>query len=403
MKRLTIFMSFIFLASMLVMSLPERSEGGWGDKIKQTVNKSKGRIKSTYNKTKEKTGNTYNRTKETYKRKARNTYNQGKQKTQYYYQKKKQNFGNQGKSIVNKTTRVIRNAGRRYGNATAQQLENMRNRGSQEFRDAKRILDRKGREALKSVGETYNRYGNEVGRKFKNFTMKNTSASASRIKRAIDAMNDNHQRNYLLHMANRDPVLTEKIGMYVIMYSPRVARLAVNTAIHVSGKAGYYVKTKEGRRKAVEAAVVTAVMYQKFDRDVKEMTTVAVRGACRNVHIDTPYGRVSLESYTKTYIKEKCPYLEGTSIAEDPAKAFTYIVIFNDPSYVTKEMRIIENPDTGHLVSMDEMLEYSAPQEYAQTMKVLETVEAIETLGDGEASPEDIMAAALVLEKANAI
>jgi len=190
----------------------------------------------------------------------------------------------------------------------------------------------------------------------------------------------------------------EKIKEMYYKYGPIVGAATA----HAANKAVVAISDPKNQKKAAAATITTCIIVSRMKSQGKHTAADTLRTTCQNVHITDDRGRrVSLEKYCQNYIATNHPYLEGTSIANDPVGAFTYVVVFHDVGYVTKEMKIIRTPN-GEFASMEEAIIGASPLGTEATMEALETAEAFETLTDEDVTEKDIIIAAQMLQKANA-
>jgi len=391
MRRVVKYLSMQCLATFIMVTavpLPDANSQGWGDRFRQKTgsftNKASNRVSGWSNRAKNKTRSYIKKKKSSFTNRARNET----RKWSSGVGTKVRNFGEKVKrnspSIRNRVkqgTRAITGQaseyGKHLGNRVRQtatgighQVHSAVSAQSERINQTVRELKSRGHTAVRNVSVIAKKYGDNAGKQIVSLYNRH----GSKIATAVSAMYEKH-----------GPSIGERMKL-----------VADRTRNWASGK-----MTKTKVDKAVFAAVAASSIYSRFNDKVKTRTKNTIEKITNTIQVKDRNGRVaSLNDYMKTWINTKAPALKGTSIAEDPVEAITYGVLFRDTDYIVNDLRIVRTPG-GQIVSIRDRVEQTGSLDVDATLRMIEVVDNVETLSDREASPEDMVIAAKMLQKVN--
>lgn len=157
------------------------------------------------------------------------------------------------------------------------------------------------------------------------------------------------------------------------------------------------------RDRAIHAGLRTISLMHNIQANSQHMTVDAMRSVSRTVTIPGADGvPVSLEEYSRGWVRTNAPYLEGSSIEQDPIGSIGYMVVFQDMDYVASEMRVVRGPSGEHLSITEAATVQVSPFMPDNALEALETAAAFETLGAEEFIEDDFMWALNTLQRVNA-
>jgi hypothetical protein len=240
---------------------------------------------------------------------------------------------------------------------------------------------------------TYHDLGEKYGDKLQNYL----SRTGTGITDKWNSWNGQAKSNFLDAYEFHAKPQFDRISAAYHKYGP----IAGAATAYVANCAYAAIRDPENQKKSVGAVITTCIIVQKMKSEGQHLAVGAVRNTCHNVTIvDSKGHKMSLEGYCQNYIVEKHPYLADTTIGQDPISAFTYVVVFNDVGYVTKEMKVVKGAEGDYMSIEDAMMKVS-PLEHRTTMEYVETVEAFAILADDDVNEEDVLAASHLIQKAN--
>lgn len=289
---------------------------------------------------------------------------------------------------------AVESAYKRWGVPAAQKIaDSYRYYGPRVGQSVSSAYQKWGEKVGDSVRSTYHDLGEKYGDRFQNYLIR----TETRITDSWNTWSGQAKSNFLDAYELHARPQFERISAAYRKYGPIIGAATAHAANRVHAA----VRDPENQKKAVGAAITTCIIVHRLKTDGKHMAVGAVRNTCQNVTVvDSKGRRVSLERYCQNYIEEKHPYLADTTIGQDPVGAFTYVVVFNDVGYVTKEMKVIKGPG-GDYMTMEDAMMMASPLDNNATIEYVETVEAFAILTDEDVNEEDVLAAAHLIEKAN--
>lgn len=152
------------------------------------------------------------------------------------------------------------------------------------------------------------------------------------------------------------------------------------------------VQDPQMRDRALEAALFTLEVYENR----AEYTTTGLKVVLQNVSVTTREGeRMNAEEFLRREIVRSCPFLAGTTIAEDPVRCLTYGVIYKDRDFLLNDLKVWPSPQGS--LSANEALAAALHADPARTMDALDRLEAWSVLTSPEASAEDAARAVATL------
>ena len=274
--------------------------------------------------------------------------------------------------------------------------------GSQAARQIDEISRRYGSQASREMSNLYERYGGQIAEDVANLASRHGAEAISQCSAVINQHGERAGRNLMQAYDQYGKHAGAALAEAIRRHGPAAGEKAGILLNEVLGHAGQYMENEENQRKAAEAVITTAVIYSKFDSEKKRITKEAITLAANNIEVVDPHGRrTNLNRYTQEWIGTNAPYLRGTSIAEDPAEAITYGVIYGDTNYICNDMKLLHCKD-GEFRSIRDTAIYESGFDADQTIAALEIADNFATLGDGEASADDLVAAAQMIERLQA-
>lgn len=362
----------------------------WSDKQKKNLQKS-------YDKNKRNANDYYNKKSKELKQNANSYYN--KKSNEY-----KQNANNYYSKKSYELNRKYNDYSKKYGENFAREYQDFHYKyGSNASNRLSKMTDKYGEIAARNIKEAYNKHGRDLGYRISRAYEKHGSEIAESIKESSDQYG---------------PVVGTRISKLYSKYSTDIAEdlhrtydqygkdigLEVEQTINTSyRKVTKYIKDPVQQKKAIDATIYSITKYRQLKDEMKVKTHSAISYAMNTIPVKDEDGNiVSLNEFTKNWIIEEAPYLKGTSIAEDPAEALTYIVVYRDIGYVVHDMNIIQNKH-GEFVSIEDAAIENSPFNSNETIVMLNAVEGFETLANGDSSADEIILAANDISKLNQI
>lgn len=152
------------------------------------------------------------------------------------------------------------------------------------------------------------------------------------------------------------------------------------------------IKDPQNQDRAIECAIKAIEIYDNR----QEFTTVAMKSVLQQVNLTTKDGEtMNAEEFMRREIVRQWPYLAGTTIAEDPVRCLTYGVIYKDKDFLFNDLKVIPSPQGA--VSANVALGRAINVDPAQTMDVLDRMEAWSVVAGGESTPEETAEAVAIL------
>ena len=146
--------------------------------------------------------------------------------------------------------------------------------------------------------------------------------------------------------------------------------------------------------------VLNALMtyiYQEAKDFPRKIAATALRSIAKNVTIYHEGQHITLEEYAQDWVEDYAPYLEGSSIYENPAEAVAYLLIFPDKDYIFNELKIIKTDD-GKSIAITEAIMATSKLKVDNVESLLEILDCYETFTDEAITLDDVDAAAVLLE-----
>ena len=252
-----------------------------------------------------------------------------------------------------------------------------------------------GEGAAQALHETYERYGKGIGDRLGELYRRHGSGIVDGVRRTLSRHGAAAGAAVLAAYTRLREGSAARVHEVIDRWGPAVGARAVEIAAHVQARAETYL-TPENAARALNAAITTVALYERFEEVKKRATKEAISFALDNIEVEVGGRRVSLHEATKGWIREKAPFLRGSTIADDPVEALTYGLIYRDMDYVTQDLRIVPTGDGG-FCSMTSALAHASPLDVDTTLEMLDVADGFATLADGNASAEDVVAAATVL------
>lgn len=284
--------------------------------------------------------------------------------------------------------------------------------GSKVAEMADSVMRTHGPRAAQAVRAVASRYGTRAATELRNAYAQHGPLLAARLQQAYDRHGRQLSGKLGTTLAAVGPLAATQIlnvyGRCSLAVSDKVRavydRHGEHLGLRISALAlriderylgGHDASTAE---KVLLATVHTASMYNRFDAIKRQATRTAIRTAAEHIPIKTADGRVlSLSDFAKEWVPAHVPVLAGTSIAQDPVEALTYIAVFKDTDYMLNEMKVVRGAG-GEFVAPAAYIAQSSPLDAGSTLAVIDAVEGFSTLADGEAGADDIVAAAALIQ-----
>jgi len=148
----------------------------------------------------------------------------------------------------------------------------------------------------------------------------------------------------------------------------------------------------------VFAGVRTALEVRtRYQKGKSELFGRAVDVLGNQVQVEVNGRRMTLNQASSQFIRERAPFLEGSSLAEEPVEALVYTLVAGDKGFAFREMKVVRNRQ-GQYVSCQELLLDSSPLDRGTTHQALETLEVMvelrSALKTGEGLPEAVQGVA---------
>jgi hypothetical protein len=156
------------------------------------------------------------------------------------------------------------------------------------------------------------------------------------------------------------------------------------------------VRDPQNQDRAIECAIKAIEIYN----DRQEFTTQAAKSVLQHVSVTTRDGEtMNAEQLLQREIVRQWPYLAGTTIAEDPVRCLTYGVIYKDKDFLFNDLKVLPGPQGA--MSANEALGRAIHADPAQTIAVLDKMEAWTVIAGGESTPEETAEAVAILAGGN--
>lgn len=287
-------------------------------------------------------------------------------------------------------------------------LEEQKRKLEQQRREYQRTLDQKTRQTQQNWERSLRQTQNQINQGSSQLR-RNVERSQRDLQRQATALRHEAQRlgkQYGYQVQREVEMAQRRFGNQTAaelsraysQYGPQIGRQVQNSLDIYYRNSARWASNPQNQQKAVNAIVQTAVVYNRFDSKKKRITKQAITRAGEHIMVQDHRGRsVNLNQFSKDYISQNAPFLAGTSIAEDPAEALTYGIIYGDTNYIFNDMKVMPSRN-GEFHSVRDAAIMNAGLDAGQTLAALEMADNIQTLGDGEASPEDLVAAANAIQ-----
>jgi hypothetical protein len=160
-----------------------------------------------------------------------------------------------------------------------------------------------------------------------------------------------------------------------------------------------YVQSPEGQRQILETVAEVIALRRDLSAGLDSAKARAVElslKAVGSLPIRTASGVKPLSEVLLEKIAEKCPYLLGTSITEDPASVILYGLVDPSPQYWLTEFKFVKTAG-GEAVSVAEAAALRAGMDPDRMLKAIETIGHLEALSRGSLEPESVLACSELL------
>ncbi|MDQ1351683.1 MAG: hypothetical protein QG657_1988 [Acidobacteriota bacterium] len=295
--------------------------------------------------------------------------------------------------IVNKCSEVYQRWGesagaklseiyRKYNKSVGDRLYSTLNNYSVQARsDILEGYRRWGGEVGDSIKRTYDRYGDSVGLTLLTVHKQYGSVVGTEIKAAYDQWGPVIGA-HILHVYNTyGTYLGGKLHEIYLDY---------NTLVGEKIRKEYLPKIVKGianERNQVLAIKATSAVLNLYKN--RKTIVYDYLKTFAETPINTKYGKISLTDVSRYWIHKHVPFLIGTDIEKDPAKVVTYCFIFQDKKAIFDDLKIIPNQN-GQAVSISTKLEEVAGADIDATIEILDLMEDIESIGEGDFDTETV-------------
>ena len=342
----------IYIAFFIIICVAD-IQAGLKDDLRNARDKIHTTVDDTMRKAKDKT--------EEYKNTVDDTMRKAKDKTEEYKNTAEDTYRNKLNDVQNK-----------YGWNAANKIQE--------------IKAQYGSSLSEKATEAYQQFKPAVASAFVDIYKLKGEAAGDNLKRTLGQLRESSQYKLIDAYKEHQPIVASKINDAYHKYGDDIGDKVKASMDQCAYKISNYAKDKDNQEKIINAAVGCVVLHSKFQDQKKQVTYALMTRAMDNIIVKDKDGRsVSLNDYSKKWINENAPFLEGTDIAEDPAKAITYGIIYRDAGYITQDMKIVRSQ--GEYVSINQAVIQEIGME--NTIKYIEVAGAFKTIGDPDASTAD--------------
>lgn len=427
----------------LVLMAPPPAQGQLFKKARESIHNAQQKAQQKANDTREKWQQKAHDTQERLQQKARDTqqqFQQQRQNLQQRAQNAQQQFQDRRQQFTNQAHQQLQ----RFSGPQAQSIHQGLDRvikqyGEQRASQLVGSLQRLNTHQAELLTKCYEKYGQQqaVAQRMLNNVMAQPEAYRARILQAYNEhsadIGDRVSACYNQY-ARSAPQFAEKLsGLYLQSkqeMAERIHHLALSQRIDDAKVIlTYYAQTqnqkvasqlcefsrragdrfREDMRNITERVVIEMRDPQNQERAIacamgaievythrKEYSTVAIKTVLQKVPVRTPDGRViTAEDLVKQQIVRTCPYLAGTTIAEDPVRCLTYGVLFRDNDFLFNDLKVIPGPQGAR--SANEALCAAIKADPGQAEAAFAQIEAWSVITSPDANPEEMAGAVSVL------
>lgn len=294
----------------------------------------------------------------------------------------------------------------RYGPALGEQLRRSYETYGEAVGDHLRnAFEKHGKDAAQQLMQCYELYGKQVGeqvsRVWDQYGAEIGSALATAVRTHGKELGE--KLGLAVEIAGHDAALAlvelyRKQGQSVVRvvvdaYTEHGEELG-NQTLELAGRLTLYVQDPVIQERVLRSTIQVSVLV---NQDSRRLTHAALVLAMDNIPVRDRQGRmISLSDHTKFWVAEQFPYLDGSSITEDPAEAITYTLIFGDLDYVISEARVIRTPN-GDFQTIGSVIDNSTGLDSGRIITAIDVLDGFETIGNGDADADDLMAAADII------
>ncbi|MFC1614349.1 hypothetical protein ACFL5K_03545, partial [Gemmatimonadota bacterium] len=398
------FFSIFFVSIFLCIAIPN------------TVEAKKGDTKKKWEQFKKSAKEKIDRTKRDSKKKLDESISRSRDKYDEWQRNKKQTRSSRERNEnISEWKRKANEFSRQFGEQASREIINLRQKhGRQIGDDIERIYRQYGSKVGESVKKTYSEHGPKAGDFLRQSYDRRGLAFGDKIKKIYEIhgkqVGENLRDSFNKHGQRVGWELTNAIDRYgpklassmrdnYEKYGSGLGRSLESTFKIYAPRIKEAVRDEDNQKKIMNTISTVDAVYKSGGYYVKESTAIGLRHILQNVKVKSSDNEfVSLERYTQKWIVENAPYLEGTDIESDPAKAATYILLYQDVGYTYKELKVLKNGN-GESVTMQEALYSTTNSKVDNVAEVLEIIDGFSELTNEDANIADIGATVSTLSK----
>lgn len=241
-----------------------------------------------------------------------------------------------------------------------------------------------GPEVGRSVQETYDHYGPEVGNQIQRFYTTYGPQVGAELSAAYGRWG---------------PEVGNGIRATYDAYGPEIGTMVGNAYAKFDQTVGEQVRTQYVPKIAAavtdernrQRAIDTTGRVLEFYAHQDQYACQTLRTALRTPIVTAPGAPpTSIEAASRTLVHARFSYLEGTDIAEDPAKVITYCLIYPRSGYILGELDVLPGQG-GRAVSCVDKLGEVSGQDLEATIQVLDLMDVMESAASGNLEPREVI------------